>query len=340
MKNKIKIFNKKARLFLTIAAASFIVSCELEPELPASGSIADLTPPSADFIFLSSAENFKVVGFTNLSLEATNYLWDFGTHGVVCDTMTVNGEHGVVVCGTESTTTDENPKWIKFDAGEGSYPVKLSAIDANQATTTVEISVDLVDQFVPLPVTIKNGDFEDSQNDWKISFSNGWDSNGFESSSDGSFIKYDGSDNGAKTRGAKWNKTRSVGSFATNNNTRVAYQPIIVSPTDADRTVKYILEFEYSIKTDAATDPPEGRIVIADVVDGHFTDGFAAYQNTDRGGGTSLMHIEVSEAKGKGVFTTVQQEFTTNASGEVSLMFSAITPVDVYIDNVKVYPAN
>ena len=340
MKNKIKNFNKKAWLFLTVAAASFMLSCELEPVLPESGSIPDLTPPSADFIYQPSAESFKVVGFTNLSLEATNYLWDFGTHGVVCDTMTVDGVHGVVVCGTESTTMDENPQWIKFDAGEGSYPVKLSAIDANQATTTVEITIELVDKFVPLPVTIKNGDFEDNQNDWKISFSNGWDSNGFESSSDGSFIKYDGSDNGAKTRGAKWNKTRSVGSFATNNNTRVAYQAIKVSPTDADRTVKYILEFEYAIKTDAATDAPEGRIVIADVVDGHYTDGFESYQNTDRGGGTSLLHLNLSEAKGKGVFTTVQEEFTTNASGEVSLMFSAISAVDVYIDNVKVYPAN
>ncbi|MEQ9287826.1 MAG: hypothetical protein RIG77_13000 [Cyclobacteriaceae bacterium] len=333
MKNKIDMFSKITRLLLSIAAVSFMVSCELRPELPETGSVPDLTPPSADFSFIPTAEDFRVISFTNLSVEATNYVWDFGTDGVACEMV-----DGVLVCGTESTSIAEAP-FAKFAAGEGSYTVKLTALDANDASNTMEIVVDVVDKFVPLPVTVINGDFEDGSNDWKISFSNGWNNNGFESSSDGSFTKYDGTDNGGKTRGAKWNATRSVGSLASNN-TRVAYQSIVVSPTDDQRTVKYILEFEYAIKDDPANDPPEGRIVIADVVSGHYTDGWEAYQQTDRGGGTSLLHVEVSEAKGKGNFTTVQKEFTTNESGLVSLMFSAITPVDVYVDNVKVYPAN
>ena len=333
MKNNKNIFSKPIRLFFSIAIVSFIVSCELRPELPDTGSVPDLTPPSAGFSFIPTAEDFRVLNFTNLSVEATNYLWDFGADGVACEI--VDGE---LVCGTESTSTAEAPI-AKFSAGEGSYTVKLTALDANNASNTVEVVVDVVDVFVPLPVTVLNGDFEDSSNNWKISFSNGWNNNGFESSSDGSWLKYDGTDNGSKTRGAKWNAIRSVGSLASNN-TRVAYQPIVVSPTDDQRTVKYILEYEYAIKDDPATDPPEGRVVIADVVDGHFTDGWEAYQNTDAGGGTSLLHYRGTEVKGKTVFTTVQQEFTTNASGLVSLMFSAITPVDVYVDNVKVYPAD
>jgi len=333
MENIMKMFSISTRLLLTIVAASFIVSCELRPELPETGSVPDLTPPSADFSFIPTAEDFRVLSFTNLSVEATNYVWDFGADGVACEMV-----DGVLVCGTSSTSTAEAP-YAKFEAGEGSYTVKLTALDANDASNMVESVIEVVDKFVPLPVTVLNGDFEDSSNNWKISFSNGWNNNGFESSSDGSWLKYDGTDNGGKTRGAKWNALRSVGSLASSN-TRVAYQSIVVSPSDDQRTVKYILEFEYAIKTDPANDPPEGRVIIADVVDGHYTDGWEAYQNTDGGGGTSLLHFRGTEARGKTEFTSVQKEFTTNASGLVSLMFSAITPVDLYVDNVKVYPAD
>lgn len=333
MKNKLNFFSKTSRLFLTIAAAAFIASCELRPELPQAGTIPDETPPEAGFTYIPTAEDFRVINFTNTSLESTNYIWDFGSSAVICDEV-----DGVVTCGTTTTSTAFEPI-AKFEDGEGSYLVTLIAIDANEATDTVEIMVDVIDEFVPLPVTVLNGDFEDNQNDWKISFSNGWNNNGFESSSDGSPNAYDGTDVGS-SRGAKWNATRSVGSLATAGNTRVAYQPVVVSPSSDERSVKYILEFEYAIKDDIATDPPEGRIVIADVVSGHYTDGWEAYQNTDRGGGTSLLHMEVSERNGKGNFKVVTGEFTAPESGLVSLMFSAITPVDVYVDNVKVYPAD
>ncbi len=334
MKYKINIFSIRLRFLLIIAVASFIASCELRPDLPESGSILDENPPVADFTYIPSAEDFRVLSFTNLSAEATNYLWDFGTNAVVCEM--VDGE---LVCGTETTSTAAEPI-AKFEAGEGTYAVSLTALDANQASHTVEIMVEVIDVFVPLPVTVLNGDFEDSRNNWEIDFSNGWSSSAFESSSDGSPLMYDGTDTGGKTRGAKWNATRSVGSLATAGNTRVAYQAIVVSPSSEQRTVNYILEFEYAIKDDIATDPPEGRIVIADIVEGHYTDGWEAYQNTDRGGGTSLLHIEVSERKGKGNFTVVTGEFTAPESGQVAIMLSAITPVDVYVDNVKVYPAD
>lgn len=317
-----------------IAAVILVIGCELRPELPESGSIPDATPPSAAFDYIPTAEDFRVLSFSNLSLEATNYVWDFGPDGVVCELV-----DGVMVCGTETTTTAEEP-FAKFEAGEGSYTVSLTALDANNASNTLAIAVDVIDEFVPLPVEVLNGGFEDSRNNWTISFSNGWSSSAFESSSDGSSLNYDGTDNGGSTRGAKWNATRSVGSLATAGNTRVAYQPLVVSPSSDERTVNYILEFEYAIKDDIATDPPEGRIVIADIVAGTYTDGWEAYQQTDRGGGTSLLHMEVSERLGKGNFTTVTGQFAAPESGLVSVMFSAITPVDVYVDNVKVYPAD
>ena len=333
MKNIFKTLSKGVRLFSLIAAVSLITNCELRPELPGSGTIPDLTPPTAAFSYISSAEDFRVVSFTNLSTEATNYLWDFGTGGVACELV-----DGVLVCGTETTSTAEEPL-AKFEAGEGAYTVKLTALDANQASHTTEVVVDVIDEFVPLPVTVLNGDFEEGNANWKIDFSNGWNNNAFESSSDGSWLKYDGTDNGGKTRGAKWNATRSVGSLA-NTNTRVAYQPLVVSPSGEERTVKYVLEFEYAIKDDVAPDPPEGRVIFADVIAGHYTDGWEAYQQTDNGGGESLLHFVANEVKGKTTFTTVTAEFTAPESGLISVMLSAITPVDVYVDNLKVYPAN
>ncbi|WP_424961300.1 hypothetical protein [Ekhidna sp.] len=321
------------RLTLVVFAVAF-ASCEFRPELPEAGSIPDATPPSASFEFIPTAEDFRIVSFTNTSSEATNYIWNVGPDGVIC----VEDEDGTIVCGVETTSTAENP-YAKFEAGEGTYSVSLIALDANEATDTATVEIEIVDEFVPLPVTVLNGDFEDGSDNWKISFSNGWDNNGFESSSDGSNTLYDGTDNGSKTRGAKWNASRSIGSLASSNS-RVAYQPVVVSPSSEERSVEYILEFEYAIKDDIATDPPEGRIVIADIVSGHYTDGWEAYQQTDRGGGTSLLHIEVSEQKGKGNFTVVTGEFTAPESGLVSIMLSAITPVDVYVDNVKIYPAN
>ncbi|MEM7296934.1 MAG: PKD domain-containing protein [Bacteroidota bacterium] len=333
MKNNINKFSTRLGLLLAVIAASAISSCEFRPELPEAGSIPDETPPVAGFDFIPTAEDFRVIRLTNTSTEATNYRWDFGADGVECEEI-----EGEIVCGTSTTTTAENT-YAKFDAGEGAYTISLTALDDNGASNTLEVTIDVVDEFVPLPVTVLNGDFESSRDNWTISFSNGWDGNAFESSSDGSNNLYDGTDNGSKTRGAKWNASRSVGTLA-NSNTRVAYQPVVVSPTSDERTVTYVLEFEYAIKDDIATDPPEGRIVIADIVAEHYTDGFAAYQQTDRGGGTSLLHMEVNEAKGKGNFTVVTGEFDAPESGLVSIMFSAITPVDVYVDNVKIYPAN
>lgn len=326
--------NKFLGLLLIVIAVSFISSCEFRPELPDTGSILDATPPSASFESLPTAQDFRLVRFSNTSTEATNYFWDFGPGGVVC----VENEDGELICGTESTTTAENP-YALFEAGEGTYSVSLTAIDDNEATNTLEQELQLVDEFVPLPVVVLNGGFENSRDNWTIDNWDTWSSAAFEASSDGSPLNYDGTDNGGSTAGAKWNASRSVGSLA-NPGSRVAYQALVVSPSSEERTVTYVFEFQYAIKDDIAPNPPEGRIVIADVIAGHYNDGDIAYAQTDRGGGTSLLHMEVSEAKGGGNFTTVTGEFDAPESGLVAIMLSAITPVDVYVDNVKVYPAN
>ena len=208
MKNQLNVFKNTIKTMLCVSAIIFLVSCEetFEFDLPEAGSIKDTILPTADFDYIPNAVDFRIIEFNNLSTESIKYLWDFG-----------GGD----------TSTDKDPTYT-FAAGEGVYPVTLTAIDGNDASTTVTLEVDVVDKFVPIPVTILNGDFNDSQNDWKFSSFTGGTVDPFNSSSDGSFTNYDGSDNGAKTKGAKWTAGTSV---SKGSNARYAYQAIVVSPT-------------------------------------------------------------------------------------------------------------
>ena len=312
MKYKLNIFKNTIKLVLCISVLFLSVSCEeaFEFDLPEAGSLEDTSLPTADFAYIPNAFNFKTIEFNNLSTESIKYLWDFGGG---------------------NTSTDKDPSYT-FEAGEGTYPVTLTALDANNASTTVTLDVEVVDRFVPIPVTILNGDFNDGSSDWKFSSFTGGNTNPFNSSSDGSYTNYDGTDNGAKTKGAKWTGSTSVSAGA---NARYAYQAIIVSPTLVDRTVKYILEFEYAIKTPAeqAGVAAGGNRIFATILDGHFDDGADAVASTP------IKSFVADEVKGKTSHTLVEVEFTANASGEIGIMFSAETLVDCYIDNVKVYAA-
>ena len=315
MKKQLNIINKTIKMVLCLSAIALTLSCEeaFEYELPEAGSLPDNNLPVANFDYIPDAVNFKKINFNNLSFESIKYEWDFGG---------------------DNTSADKDPSYT-FTDGEGTYPVTLTALDANNAANTITLDVVVVDRFVPLPVTILNGDFNGGSSDWKFASFTGGNTNPFNSSSDGSFTNYDGTDNGAKTKGAKWTKSTSAGAYLSSN-TRYAYQAIIVSPTLPDRTVEYILEYEYAIKTPAeqAGVAPDGNRIYSEVLDGHFSDGANAVASTP------VSQFVADEAKGKTVHTKVEQKFTTNGSGEMAIMFYAVTDVDVYIDNVKVYAAD
>jgi PKD repeat protein len=317
MKHKLKIFKNTIKALICLSIITVSTSCEdsFKFDLPEAGSLADNSLPQADFDYIPDAQDFRKINFNNLSIESTNYMWDFGGG---------------------ATSTDKDPTHF-FEAGEGTYPVSLTALDANQASTTIILDVEVVDKFVPLPVTILNGDFNDGQNDWKFSSFTGGTTSPYNSSSDGSFTNYDGSDNGAKTAGAKWTKSTSAGAYLSSN-TRYAYQAIIVSPTltTPPRNVDYILEYEYAIKTPAeqAGVAPGGNRIVSSILDGYYADGADAVVST------TVSEFVANEVKGKTTHTTVKQKFRANSSGEMAIMFYAVTDVDVYIDNVKVYAAD
>lgn len=289
-------------LLLSIA----IVSCDFDYALPEAGSIADETPPSADFTFSQTdQEDFRIVSFTNTSVSATNFSWDFGTG---------------------DTSNDEHPNYT-YEDGEGTYTVTLSISDGNGVTDVVSRDIDVIEPEEPdaIDPTVLNGDFTDGQDEWKVSSFTGGTTSPFNSSSDGSPLDYDGNDTGAKTPGAKWTMSTSAGPLLSGNS-RFAYQAFTVSPNTT-----YVIEWEYAIKNDV-DDAPGGDRLVMQILDGHYDDGADALN------ASVISEHEGLEALGKGNFTLVQTEFESNDSGQIAIWLWGVTAEDAYADNVKLYP--
>ncbi|WP_276167838.1 hypothetical protein [Zobellia alginiliquefaciens] len=210
---------------------------------------------------------------------------------------------------------------IKFELGTG-----------GTANSNATIHVDNIYLSKDPTSEILNGGFDLSTAQWKIATHTDGNTDAFNGSSDGSWTNYDGSDNGSKTRGAKWSSSTSGGPL-NSASSRYGYQALTLTP-DTD----YILEFEYAIKDDQSDDPIGGRRMVAVVLDGHFTDGADAIAAES----SNLASHVGTIAEGKfsdTVGTSVQVPFTSNESGEVAIWLYAVTSVDGWFDNVKVYEA-
>ena len=208
---------------------------------------------------------------------------------------------------------------IKFELGAGG-----TAMDA------ATLNVDNVYLHKPISSAIQNGDFDNSTDHWRFTTFTDGTTTPFGSSSDGSWDNYDGTDNGSKTKGAKWTGSQS-GGYLQNSGSRYAYQALKLTPNTA-----YVLEYQYAIKNDSADEPIGGRRIVGVVLDGHYIDGAEAVDDI----GSNLGNHVGTIADGKFSDTrreTVYIPFTTNDSGEIAVMFYAVTVVDSYIDNVKVY---
>ncbi len=140
MKNKVNIF-RKITFVVSLVAASLIVSCvgdELfRDELPGANSQEDTVFPTANFSYVSSLDDFRTINFTNLSFEATTFSWDFGGG---------------------NTSNEQDPSFTF--AAEGTYPVTLTASDANNATGSITIDVMVVEG--PYQPIILEPGFEDN----------------------------------------------------------------------------------------------------------------------------------------------------------------------------------
>ena len=208
---------------------------------------------------------------------------------------------------------------IKFELGAGGTANDHATISVDNIILTKEPSA-----------TILNGGFDLSTAQWRFATFTDGTTTPFGSSSDGSWTNYDGTDNGSKTRGAKWTSSQSGGPQQ-GSSSRYAYQAVTLTPN-----TNYILEYEYAIKDDSADDPIGGRRIVGVVLDGHYIDGADATADIDSNLGN---HVGTT-AEGKfsaTVGTLVQIPFTSNDSGEVAVLFYAVTSKDGWIDNVKVF---
>lgn len=198
-------------LFLSCLMIGLITACDTD-ELPEEGSIADETPPSAAFSTTPNEADYKLISFTNLSISATDYAWDFGDG---------------------NTSTEANP--TNTYAADGTYTVKLTATDKlNQSSTTEKIIeiVEPVNNFVPV---ISEPSFEDDSDTAGCGDGNADGRDCWRNSDLGGVIQitsspvYDG-DQAAKLP---------------SDGSRIGYQLVTVLPeTD------YTLNFQYTMKTD------------------------------------------------------------------------------------------
>lgn len=134
LKNKF-FFSKTLGLAIILALFS---ACK--EDLPEVGSIADLTPPTANFTYAQlTPSNYLEVTFSNTSTSSTDYLWDFGD-------------------GSSSTALEP----VHVYAAEGTYKVTLTSKDKLGVESVSELEFELVEPVGFVPPILEAG-FEDGQ---------------------------------------------------------------------------------------------------------------------------------------------------------------------------------
>lgn len=125
-----------------VLAIAFHSCDDLEQFEPiGAGSIADATPPTAQFTYSQAGgqgdDAWKNISFANQSTSATSYSWDFGGG---------------------NTSTEQDPTFT-FD-GEGTYSVTLTSSDELNASDS--ITLDVIVEEGPYQPSILESGFEDN----------------------------------------------------------------------------------------------------------------------------------------------------------------------------------
>lgn len=251
-------------------------------------------PPEADFTYTGTGLSFT---YTNASTGATGYVWDFGDG---------------------NTSTDENPTHT-YDAA-GNYMVSLVASnDYDMSDTDREwYGVHGTDAAY---ATFINGDIDGYGDGAEKQTNNDmWEKpdhwTGFSDFRAGG-ISSDGKklDDGTKTLGLKMK----------NNNTRGAYQEVVVETGQS-----------YTVTFDIAGDEVAGTNVRMDV----YVLPARIYGEADAGLANAYEHFAVldSDLTGKGNFTTMSTTFTATSDVVTFYMLETVHTFDgdteVWVDNI------
>jgi PKD repeat protein len=202
------------RMVLLLVAAISMPSCDFEYDLPETGSLPDLTPPSANFDFAATEADFLTFNFANLSSSATDFNWEFGDGNM---------------------STDFEPSHSFPDVG--TYTVTLTASDKLGVVSTLTQEVLVEEPEAPeaiLPV-ISESSFEDNS-----------DIAGCGTAADGRDCwRISGGKIFGITSGPV--RTGSQGAKFDAGDPRVGYQALNVSPN-----TDYIVSVYYTMKTSPA----------------------------------------------------------------------------------------
>ena len=213
MKNKLNNIQRAAIGSLFLLATLFFVGCEkqFEFDLPESNSIPDVDFPVANFSYASTAEDFRTIKFNNLSFESATFAWDFGG----------------------GNTSNEQDPVFTFEAGEGTYPVTLTAADGNGVSDKITVQVE-VKKGPFQPIIVEAGFEDNTLLDGSGDGRDSWRNNTL-----GGIIQITGSPVTFGDQGAKLPTDQS----------RIGYQEIIVEPE-----TNYDLRFYYTM-TSGSSDP-------------------------------------------------------------------------------------
>ena len=138
--NKLNIRKNIAWMVILVAGMSITFSsCDFSFDLPEAGSIPDATPPQAAFGYKQNVADYLQFDFSNLSISATDYSWDFGDG---------------------NTSSSSNPS--NTYAAEGTYTVTLTASDKLNATSTTSQTIEVVKPVSNFQPVILEPGFEDN----------------------------------------------------------------------------------------------------------------------------------------------------------------------------------
>lgn len=217
MKNIVKFKNWGWFMSLLIVG----VSCQFE--IPEAGSLPDKTPPAADFTITPDPDNALLVQFTNTSVSATDFSWDFGDGNI---------------------SIDKDP--VNLFPAEGTYTVTLTATDKLGATNTLVEDIEVVVPKFYQPIILAPG-FEEDPDDAAFDPRDPW------RAPEGS------RDNRPTGLGGPFQISSSPVTYGVqagklpSDNTRCGYQLVAVEP-DTD----YNLTFYYTMKAS-----PAGTVTVA-----------------------------------------------------------------------------
>ena len=284
-KNKY-IYHKAVSILLCFSILFLINSCE-DPfgfDLPESNSIPDTDFPEANFSYASTLEDFRTIKFTNLSAEAIIFEWDFGGG---------------------NTSTEKDPVYT-FEAGEGTYPVSLTASDANGVTGSITIEVKVVEG--PFQPIILEAGFED--NELPDGSGDGRDS--WRNSTLGGVIQITGSPVQFGSQGAK----------LPNDQSRIGYQEIAVEPN-----TNYDLRFWYTMLNDSPD--PFVTVSVLGVTE------FGPFESREEAAAGTLASITVNDVSDPLAYVEAKLSFNSDENNSVAIYFFN-GPVEARLDNFSI----